>query len=114
MGFDDVEVSLLITGDSEIECLNDLYRGQRKPTDVLSFSQQDGDGATGSLLGDVVISLDTTLRQAEELEVPAEEEFMRLLIHGILHLAGYDHIEPDEAQEMFAKQNELLSSLLDT
>lgn len=86
------ELSLLFTDDTEIHDLNKQYRGKDRPTDVLSFSQLEGvQDAFNTSLGDIVISCDTASRQAKELEHPLAEELLRLLIHGILHLAGYDH-----------------------
>ena len=84
------------------------------PTDVLSFAQREGDEVGGgigeNLLGDVVISLDTAQRQADEQELSVEKEVDMLLVHGLLHLLGYDHAEPAEGQEMFARQETILNS----
>jgi len=97
-GRSDAELSLLITDDEEIWSLNRLYRSVDRPTDVLSFSQLEGEGppTTPELLGDVVISWETAERQAAELGHTLLEELRRLLIHGVLHLLGYDH-EKDDA-----------------
>jgi probable rRNA maturation factor len=83
---------LTITGDSEIHAMNLQYRGKDKPTDVLSFPQigDDQDPVVQSL-GDIVISLDTTRRQAPKYGNTFGEELLRLLIHGTLHLLGHDH-----------------------
>ncbi len=83
---------LTITGDSEINAMNLQYRGKDKPTDVLSFPQigDDQDPVVQSL-GDIVISLDTTRRQAPKYGNTFGEELLRLLIHGTLHLLGHDH-----------------------
>jgi len=111
--YDDAELSLLITDDAEIAELNSTYRNKQKPTDVLSFSQQEGEGAAEGILGDVVISLDTAERQAVEYEVSVAEELQRLLIHGVLHLCGYDHENVPEAvaEEMREKERELSAVL---
>ncbi len=82
----DVEVTLLFTGDKELRDLNKNFRNKDKPTDVLSFPSDD------SYLGDLAISVQTARRQAKEFEVSLQEELIRLIIHGILHLCGYDHV----------------------
>ena len=91
----DGEVSVLLTDDAEIRSLNSQYRGIDRPTDVLSFSQLEGDDLpTGNgplLLGDIVISLERAREQARDLGVSMEDELHRLFIHGLLHLMGYDH-----------------------
>jgi len=87
------ELSLLLTDDKEIQTLNKTYRDLDKATDVLSFPQdEDAVNETGdTLLGDVVISVETAARQAEEHHLSFNEELILLAIHGILHLLGYDH-----------------------
>jgi probable rRNA maturation factor len=93
LGLAEAELSILLTGDPEIHDLNLSYRGKDKPTDVLSFPQDAEDNVEGlpKILGDVVISLDTTERQAAEKGHSFDRELTVLLIHGILHLIGYDH-----------------------
>lgn len=110
---DATEVSILLTDDKQIAELNRTYREIEGPTDVLSFSQIEGedefaDEAEESLLGDIVISVETAQRQAQERGHSLDDEMDTLLAHGLLHLLGYDHAEPDEADRMFALQNELL------
>ncbi len=114
---DSTEVSVLLTDDDNIRTLNKAYRAVDRPTDVLSFSQLDEDETTGfavgageEVLGDVVISVESARRQAEEHNHGLDDEIDVLLAHGLLHLLGYDHAEPDEAREMFAKQAEILES----
>jgi probable rRNA maturation factor len=107
------EVSILLTGDESITILNGEYRGIEEPTDVLSFSQHEGEDEFAASqqenpLGDVVISVETAKRQAEEQATDLDSEIDMLLVHGLLHLLGYDHAEPDEAEKMFARQAELL------
>ena len=91
----EAELSVLLTDDSEIQSLNRQYRGIDNPTDVLSFSQLEGDVVPLEngplLLGDIVISLDRAREQAMAFDVSVEEELRRLFIHGLLHLMGYDH-----------------------
>lgn len=110
---DNTEVSVLLTADTQIAQLNKEYRQVEGPTDVLSFSQLEGDDnftqeEDDGLLGDVVISVETAKRQAESQGHSLDEEIDVLLVHGILHLLGYDHAEPDEEKKMFARQTEIL------
>ena len=112
----DTEVSILLTDDAHIAQLNSQYRHVEGPTDVLSFSQTEGDeepipGMEDNVLGDVVISVETAQRQAAEQANSLESEMDMLLVHGLLHLLGYDHAEPDEERVMFAKQDEFLKGL---
>ncbi len=89
---DDAELSLLLVSDAEMRKLNRDWRGRDRPTDVLAFAQREGPGgAPDGLLGDVVISVDTARRQAAERGHALGVEGERLLVHGLLHLLGYDH-----------------------
>jgi probable rRNA maturation factor len=99
-----------LTNDAEIQKLNATYRDVDAPTDVLAFAMREGtDGDLNSeILGDVVISIQTAERQAEEYGHSVEAELSLLVIHGILHLLGYDHAEKDEAQIMQEKQKEII------
>lgn len=95
------EVSVLLTDDREIHELNRMYRGQDKPTDVLAFALDEAeDGALDPSLGDVVISVQRAIQQAEQRRVSLESELELLAVHGTLHLLGYDHAAPDEARVM--------------
>jgi probable rRNA maturation factor len=86
------ELSILLVSDREMRTLNRRWRGADRPTDVLAFAQREGDGeAPDGVLGDVVISVDTARRQAAEHGQALAHEGERLLIHGLLHLLGYDH-----------------------
>ncbi|MHB9037236.1 MAG: rRNA maturation RNase YbeY [Armatimonadota bacterium] len=110
---ENAEVSVLLTDDKQITELNREYREIDAPTDVLSFSQLEGDDEfagedNDGLLGDVVISVETAQRQAEAQGNSLDEEIDMLLVHGILHLLGYDHAEPEEEKAMFARQAEIL------
>jgi probable rRNA maturation factor len=87
-----VEVSILFCGDRKMRTLNRLYRKKDRPTDVLAFP-----GAGDGLLGDIVISVPYAARQAKQRGEPASREIDRLLLHGFLHLLGYDH-ETDEGE----------------
>ncbi len=96
--------------DEKIKALNKTYLNRNRPTDVISFPQNDGVSAhaDSTLLGDVVISLETARRQARRSGKPLREEFAFLLIHGMLHLLGYDHEGPlRKAREMASREKEL-------
>jgi probable rRNA maturation factor len=110
----DVQLSVLITDDMEIAELNKQYLGRTGPTNVIAFPMREGEFAdiAPELLGDVVISIETTEKEANESGMELETRFSELLIHGILHLLGYDH-ENDEqqAREMEEKSRELLLAI---
>jgi len=111
LGYEGCEISLLFTDDDGIRALNSTYRGRDKPTNVLSFSMLEGDTPSPftDLLGDVVISVETAETEALEAGIHPEERLSQLLVHGILHLSGFDH-ETNEAafREMEDKSRELL------
>lgn len=103
------ELSLSLVDDDTIAALNESYRGRHGPTDVLAFSLLEGPHAEhrGSLLGDVVISLETAARQARAAHRSLDDELTRLLIHGVLHLLGHDHQRAGEARAMRAEERRL-------
>jgi len=104
------EVSITLLDDKGIQGLNQDYFGRDWPTDVLAFSlQSPGD----PLLGDVYVGFEQARRQAGEVRVPLDEELLRLVIHGTLHLLGHEHPEGEDRfeSEMFQKQEKLLASL---
>jgi rRNA maturation RNase YbeY len=115
------ELSIVIADDVFVHALNREFRGKDRPTDVLSFSQLEESQpaqayplvpAAGTALGDVVISLDTARRQARSLGVAPAARLRTLLVHGLLHLLGYDHERsPAEARRMFARERELAAAL---
>ncbi len=108
---EDVEVSILLVDDDTIRDLNRQYRGVDEATDVLAFSQLEGEdfGSEGEIvIGDVVISVDTAARQAKEQGHTLEEELDVLIAHGLLHLLGYDHETPEDERRMFGRQREIL------
>ena len=107
----DAELSVLIVDDPQIAELNQQYLNHSGPTNVIAFPMQEGQYTeiTPDLLGDVVISVDTANLEAEQADLTFELRFDQLLIHGILHLFGYDHITNEEdARRMDAKSEELL------
>lgn len=115
MGCPSSELSVAIVGDRIIRTLNRDYLEKDRPTNVISFSMQEGEfGAVNpELLGDVVISADTTAREAEESGISFWERLVFLLMHGILHLTGYDHERSgeEEARRMDAKEQEIFALL---
>jgi probable rRNA maturation factor len=103
------ELSVLLTDDKTIKELNKKYRDQDRTTDVLSFSQNEGEESIleSRLLGDVVISMSTAKKQAAQHDLLLEEEIVLLLIHGTLHLLGFDHeVSDTEAYRMKKKTRE--------
>ena len=105
------ELSVLLADDRKIRTLNKQYRAQDRATDVLSFSQNEEENKPNShLMGDVVISTVTAKRQAAEHGLTLEEEIVLLLIHGIMHLLGFDHERSnEEACRMKQKTRELFN-----
>ena len=128
------EVSVSFVDDATIAQLNEEYRGKEVPTDVLSFEcdgadddwddfcdvppkgfgegegEEEGGGEVPFLLGDIIIAVDVVERQTEIFGTTFEGEMSLLLVHGLLHLCGYDHIEDDEAEVMEAREAELLGA----
>ena len=105
------ELSVVIVDDSEITELNQKYLNRTGPTNVIAFPMREGafPGISPQLIGDVVISIDTSRREAELSGISTDERVDQLLIHGILHLLGYDHeTGDDDAQRMEEKSAELL------
>ncbi len=100
------EISVLLTNDSEIQELNRDFRGKDKPTNVLSFPNDD-DG----ILGDIALSLDTLVAESESEGKTLKNHFTHLLLHGILHLQGHDHENDEEQHEMESFEIELLAKL---
>lgn len=111
------EVSLVFCDDAYIQDLNRNYRGKDQPTDVLSFALNEGeepeilDGPCHVLLGDIIISLETAARQAEEYNHSLEREVAYLSVHGMLHLLGYDHMTEEDKTEMRIEEEHVLSLL---
>lgn len=108
------ELSIVIMNDAQIQALNQTYRGISRPTNVLAFPMQEGEfsGITPDLLGDVVISAQTARKEADAAGITLDERISQLLVHGILHLLGYDHeTAPDDADEMETKSLEILRQI---
>jgi probable rRNA maturation factor len=114
LGERDAELTVVLVDDAAIHALNRDYRGRDRPTDVLAFAMREGVRVPGdeSLLGDVVISLDTAARQARRRRRPLADELRTLLIHGILHVLGYDHERSaHDAERMQARERQLRAFL---
>ena len=113
LGKADHELSIVLTDDEHIQSLNRDFRQKDTPTDVLSFGQMEGEFFISPIpmLGDLVISLETAARQAEERGHPLAAEVRVLLVHGLMHLLGHDHLEDNERVDMAAAENELLAAL---
>ncbi len=106
----EAEVSVLLVDDNTIRKLNRRYRGDDRPTDVLAFSQREGPyrGINPSLLGDIVISVERALIQSKRFNQSLEKELSLYLIHGLLHLLGYDDTDPADRAKMARRQEEIL------
>ena len=117
LGYRDAELSIVLTDDASIREINRTWRQKDKATDVLSFSQLEGEpvgpgDAEAAVLGDVIISTDTALRQAEHAGHSLDAELQRLLVHGVLHLLGHDHVHGGaQARRMKAEERRLLALL---
>lgn len=111
---DDVEVSVMLADDSRVQVLNREFRGQDRPTNVLSFPTGELGGAMPGrpvLLGDVVLALETARREAERDGKALGAHVTHLVVHGTLHLLGYDHEDDAEAELMEAREIEVLAGL---
>ncbi|MEI9475910.1 MAG: rRNA maturation RNase YbeY [Deltaproteobacteria bacterium] len=115
LGSPEAELSIVFVDDPRIRELNRRYLHRDKPTNVLAFSMVEGEFPTlhPHLLGDLVISVETAERQSNRFGLSAGEMVILLMIHGILHLLGYDHLgSKKKAREMAEKQRELLRLVL--
>lgn len=107
-----VDLSIVVCDDEFICQLNNEFRSVNRPTDVLSFPSEEIDPEDGSrYLGDIIVSLPRATAQAIEAHHPVAEELSMLVIHGVLHLLGYDHLNNSEKKAMWEKQAEILLSL---
>ena len=105
------EVTVRFTDDEESQTLNHEYRGKDKPTNVLSFPFEVPPGIEMNLLGDLVICVPVIMREAQEQDKAPTNHYAHMVIHGILHLLGYDHIDDADADIMEAKEIRILASL---
>ncbi len=107
----DAAISLTLVNDAAIREINREHRGKDTPTDVLSFPLEPEGFVPEVLLGDIVISIETARRQASEYDAPLQREVERLMIHGLLHVLGHDHMEPDERRAMEAEERRLAAAI---
>ncbi len=107
---EDSYFSVIIVSDEEIHEINHNYRGIDRPTDVISFALEDDESSKMDVrvLGDIFISIDRAIDQSREYGHSLKRELSFLLVHGLLHLLGYDHMDEADEQEMFNKQKEIL------
>lgn len=114
LGYPDAQLSILIVDDPQMAELNQTYLGHRGPTNVIAFPMQEGrfSDITPELLGDVVISVDTARREADDAGMAFLERFNQLLIHGILHLVGYDHVHSEAQAAVMERKSDQLMQLI--
>ena len=108
---DEVEMTVRIVDEAESHKLNLTYRGKDRPTNVLSFPFECPDEVELPLLGDLVICRQVVEREAAEQEKPLMAHWAHMVVHGSLHLLGYDHIEDDEAEEMESLETQIMQGL---
>jgi len=105
------DLTIRVVDEAEITELNETYRHKQGPTNVLSFPAEVPDVVDTNLLGDVVIAASVVINEAGEQNKPVKAHWAHMVIHGILHLVGHDHIEDQQALEMEAMESRLLNSL---
>lgn len=108
---EDTEVSLLFTDDAQVQQLNLQWRQMNKPTNVLSFAAQEGEGLETPVLGDIVLARETIERESAEQQKARDDHLTHLIIHGFLHLLGFDHETELEAEEMEKLETVILGGL---
>lgn len=108
---DEVEMTVRIVDEAESHVLNLNYRGKDRPTNVLSFPFECPDEVELPLLGDLVICRQVVEREAQEQDKPVMAHWAHMVVHGSLHLLGYDHIEDDEAEEMESLETQIMIGL---
>jgi probable rRNA maturation factor len=110
--FVSADLTLVFVGDDEIRDLNNTYRGIDSPTDVLSFASGEVDPESGIYyLGDIILSFPRAVEQSAKAGHPVENEIRLLIVHGVLHLLGYDHTTEAEKNTMWQKQASILQSI---
>jgi probable rRNA maturation factor len=108
---DSVSLSVRVVDEQEITDLNQRYRSKPGPTNVLSFPFEDPPGVESDELGDIVVSAPVVNREAQEQGKTVEEHWAHMVVHGVLHLCGYDHIEDSDAEEMESEETRILTGL---
>lgn len=111
-------INLCLSNDKEVHRLNYEFRGMDKPTNVLSFANMDDESFEMLLseegevpLGDIIIAYETMVKEAGELDISLHDHFCHLWAHGLLHVLGYDHMEPEDAAQMESREIEILQKL---
>jgi rRNA maturation RNase YbeY len=114
LGCHNKELSILLTDDNEIAQLNERYLGRKGPTNVLAFPMSNSaePDYSAAMLGDVVVSVNTALRESKKLGESLEYAVDRLLIHGVLHLMGFDHTKSEEEAVQMEKEEKRLMKLI--
>ncbi|GGA38169.1 rRNA maturation RNase YbeY [Pelagibacterium lentulum] len=105
------EISIVLTDDQSQKELNRQWRGKDKPTNVLSFPQIEPDDAVMGLLGDIILAHETLVREAAALDKSFEAHFVHLLVHGMLHILGYDHQTGEQALVMETRETDIMIRL---
>ena len=105
------ELSIVLTDDADQRDLNRDWRGVDKATNVLSFPQIEPFAPVSGILGDIILARETLEREATEMQVSFEDHFTHLVVHGFLHILGYDHMDDDEALVMEGLETQILASL---
>ncbi|GAL08434.1 rRNA maturation RNase YbeY [Photobacterium aphoticum] len=105
------EVTIRLVDEAESHTLNHTYRGKDKPTNVLSFPFESPPGMELDLLGDLIICRQVVEKEAVEQDKPLDAHWAHMVVHGSLHLLGYDHIEDDEAEEMEGLETEIMQKM---
>jgi len=111
----DGQISVHVVGEKKIRELNKNYRGKDKVTDVISFAVKEGEQIINfgeKDFGDIFICLPQIKKQAKENNIGAREEMTRMLVHGVLHILGFDHMKEEDAKIMFALQEDFVKNLL--
>ena len=111
LGKGDSELLLRMVSTQEIQTLNDTYRNKNQPTNVLSFPSDLPEEVGEAILGDVVICLDVVRIEAKQQNKTFADHLMHMAVHGTLHLLGYDHIQPEEAETMEALEVKILKKM---
>lgn len=119
LGLEEAELCILLTDDTEQRALNRTYRGKNKPTNVLSFPQADpaeigtesGLAQPGGHLGDITVARETLKREAAARDIPETDHLRHLIVHGVLHLLGWDHATESDASAMEALETRILGDL---
>jgi probable rRNA maturation factor len=115
LNMNNAELSVVLTDDAHIQELNRDYLHRDRPTNVISFPQQEGVGPEGTHLGDIVISVERAADEAHDSGMDTMERLMQLLVHGICHLTGYNHeeVSEEEAREMEEAEQYIRRHLLE-